>query len=185
MLLELAARLAARGHGQHAGLDGSGSPLWGGQLWIGNGSTAGAGSLVGNVSLTAGHLLLNKPDDLTLAGVLHPRSRMLLDTGDRDGGEIHGRAGVIRGLRALGARHPDAAAEAVPVNGSTGLALRRGDGVVVAVVCVDLDAAGVVTTLWVTAAPSKLGHWNRPHDRDDRRDPTMPSRNRTPPGRSW
>lgn len=124
-------------------------------------------------------------DDLTLAGVLHPGARMLLDTGDRDGGEIHGRAGVIRGLRALVARHPDAAPEVVRVNGGTGLALRRGDGVVVAVVCLDLDAAEVVTTLWVTAAPSKLGHWNRPHDSDDRRDSALPSRNRTPPGRSW
>lgn len=124
-------------------------------------------------------------DDLTLANVLHPRARMLLDTGDRDGGEIHGRPVVIRGLRALVARHPDAAPEVVRVNGSTGLALRRGDGAVVAVVCLDLDAGGVVTTLWVTAAPTKLGHWNRPPDGDDRRDPALPSRNRMPPGRSW
>ncbi|WP_173923274.1 hypothetical protein [Agromyces sp. Marseille-P2726] len=124
-------------------------------------------------------------DDLTLAGVLHPSARMLLDTGDGVGGDIHGRADVIRGLRSLLSRHADAAPQTAHVNGSTGLVLRRHDGAVVVVVCLDLDAAGAIRTVWVTADASRLRHWNRRQDDGpDRRGSPMPSQNGPPPGRS-
>ncbi len=102
---------------------------------------------------------LERWDDLALAGALHPDARMVVDAGDETGGELEGRARVIRRLKELLTRHPDAALEAVHANGCPALALRRQDGEVVGVLAMDADAAA--HSLWLTTAPAKLVNWNR------------------------
>ena len=129
---------------------------------------------------------LDQRDDVALAGVLNPKARLLVDTGDDTGGEVRGRARVIRALRERLATHPDAALEAAHVNGGPGLALRRRDGEVIGVLCLEVgevdEVGGVgeagkvgevgevgdvragaprVEALWLTTAPGKLAHWNR------------------------
>ena len=84
---------------------------------------------------------------------------------------MRGRARVIRALRERLATHPDAALEAVHVNGGPGLALRRRDGEVVGVLGLEVGATSDVDArhsggprldaLWLTTAPGKLAHWNR------------------------
>ncbi len=114
---------------------------------------------------------LDQRDDLVLAGVLNPQVRLLVDTGDETGAEERGRARVIRLLRERLATHPDAALETAHVNGGPGLALRRRDGEVIGVLCLEVGATSEVDArraggprvdaLWLTTAPGKLAHWNR------------------------
>jgi hypothetical protein len=102
---------------------------------------------------------LQRRDDLALAGALNPDACMVVDAGDATGGELEGRARVIRGLKELLTRHPDAALETVHANGRPALALRRPSGDVVGVLAIDADAA--IHSLWLTTAPAKLAQWNR------------------------
>ena len=74
--------------------------------------------------------------------MLNPKARLLVDTGDETGGEVRGRARVIRVLSERLATHPDAALEAVHVNGGPGLALRRRDGEVIGVLCLEVERSG-------------------------------------------
>jgi hypothetical protein len=108
---------------------------------------------------------LERCDDLALASALNPDARMVVDAGDETGGELEGRAGVIRSLKELLTRHPDAALDDVHANGRPALALRRHGGEVVGVLAIDADAdAGdnaAIHTLWLTTAHAKLAHWNR------------------------
>ena len=105
---------------------------------------------------------LDHRDDVALAGVLNPQVRLLVDTGDDTGGDVLGRARVISVLRERLATHPDAALATVHVNGGPGLALRRPDGEVIGVLCLEIDA-GRIEALWLTTAPGKLAHWNLRH----------------------
>ncbi|HEY6799378.1 MAG TPA: hypothetical protein VI121_01950 [Agromyces sp.] len=105
-------------------------------------------------------IALERCDDLALAGALHPDARMVVDAGDKTGGELEGRARVIRRLKELLTRHPDAALEAAHANGRPALALRRRQsGEVIGVLAMDADAAA--HSLWLTTAPAKLVNWNR------------------------
>ena len=102
---------------------------------------------------------LERCDDLALTSALNPDARMVVDAGDETGGELEGRARVIRALKELITRHPDAALETVHANGRPALALRRPSGDVVGVLAIDADAA--IDSLWLTTAHAKLAHWNR------------------------
>jgi hypothetical protein len=104
-------------------------------------------------------LALDRCDDVALASVLNPDVRMLVDTGDRAGGELRGRVPVTRALTELSVRHPDASLRAVQVNGASGIAVRRRDGEVLAVL--GLDGTASIDVLWLSTAPGKLVHWNR------------------------
>ena len=114
---------------------------------------------------------LDQRDDLALAGVLNPQVRLLVDTGDETGAEERGRARVIRVLRERLASHPDAALEAAHGSGGPGIALRRRDGEVIGVLCLEVGSTNEVDArqyggprievLWLTTAPGKLAHWNR------------------------
>lgn len=110
---------------------------------------------------------LRDGDELALTGVLDPVARLVVDTGDATGGEVHGRASVIRSLLARLASRADAVLEPVRANGAPGIALRHADGVVLAVLGVDADPGGTITRLWLSAAPAKLRHWNRPRPSRD------------------
>jgi hypothetical protein len=103
---------------------------------------------------------LEQGDDLALASVLNPEIHLCIDAGDATGGEVQGRARVIRLLRERLANRPDAAIEAAQVNGSSGLALRAGDGRVLGVLSFDL-CGGTIDRLWLTTSAGKLLHWNR------------------------
>lgn len=102
---------------------------------------------------------LDGRDDLALAGLLDPRVRLVVDTGDASGGEHHGRAAVTRALLAGLASATDASLESVRTNGGPGLALRDRDGVVRAVL--GIGVADEIVELWLCAAPDKLTAWNR------------------------
>ncbi|WP_395244177.1 hypothetical protein ACGGZK_18945 [Agromyces sp. MMS24-K17] len=113
---------------------------------------------------------LDGRDDLALAGLLDPRVRLAIDTGDASGGEWRGRAAVTRELLARLGGHPDASLEPVRVNGGAGLALRGRTGAVLAVLSIDLGdgergdggaAADEVQELWLCASATKLAGWNR------------------------
>ena len=84
---------------------------------------------------------------------------MVVDSGDETGGELRGRARVIRSLRDQLALHPDASFHTAHVNGRPGLALRRLNGEVVGVLGV--DGAGAVERLWLCTSAAKLTSWNR------------------------
>jgi hypothetical protein len=105
------------------------------------------------------YVALNHGDDLALASVLNPDVRLVVDAGDETGGELHGRARVIRVLRARLATHPDASLQTVHVNGRHGLALRRHDGEVLGVL--SIDGVDTIEALWLSTSPRKLAHWNR------------------------
>ncbi|WP_430645047.1 hypothetical protein [Agromyces sp. GXS1127] len=102
-------------------------------------------------------------DDVALARLLDIEARLTVDTGDRGGGSVRGRARVIRTLERLVVDRHDAALEAVQVNGCPGLALRRDDGTVIGVLAFEpaTDGGGPIAELWLQAAPGKLAHWNR------------------------
>jgi len=104
---------------------------------------------------------LERRDDLARADVLHPDCSLVVDTGDRTGRTLRGRADAAPALAQVQARHPDASYTTVHVNGGPGLALRRRDGTVVGVLVVDVDPDGTIRRLWMSAAPGKLAHWNR------------------------
>lgn len=112
-------------------------------------------------------LALDLRDEVALASLLAPDVAMVADTGDATGGELRGRARVIRSLLGLRMPHPDASLELVHVNGGPGLAMRRLDGCVVGVLVIDTDpgrepdGGHSIDRLWLTAAPGKLAHWNR------------------------
>jgi hypothetical protein len=113
---------------------------------------------------TAARLLLvalEPGDDIALAALLHPAVRLVVDSGDRSGGEARGRSRVTAALRERLTGHPDASLEAVDVNGDPGLALRRVDSRVDAVLAIGVGAGGRITELWLSTAPTKLTHWNR------------------------
>lgn len=130
-------------------------------------------------SIAAGLLVaLDRDDDIALASLLSPDVRLAVDTdapsspSGPSSGELRGRADVMRELRALRERLPDAALETVEVNGCPGLALRHRDGGVVGVLAIDAGAGSTgtekagaerITGLWLTMAPAKLAHWNRRH----------------------
>ncbi|MDR6905113.1 hypothetical protein J2X63_000799 [Agromyces sp. 3263] len=103
---------------------------------------------------------LQQGDELALASVLNPEIRLSIDAGDETGGEVHGRARVIRVLRERLANRADAAIDAVHVNGAPALALRRTDGQVLGVLSFDLGG-GTIERLWLTTSAGKLSHWNR------------------------
>ncbi|MET4158223.1 hypothetical protein [Agromyces sp. PvR057] len=102
---------------------------------------------------------LNHGDELALAGVLHREASMVIDSGDEAGGESHGRVGVITAFHELRMRHRDASFSTVHVNGRAGLALRRPNGEVVAVLSV--DGTTVIAKLWLCTSLPKLASWNR------------------------
>ncbi|WP_400995008.1 hypothetical protein [Agromyces sp. GXQ0307] len=104
---------------------------------------------------------LRAGDDVALARLLDVEARLTVDTGDRGGGSVRGRARVIRTLERLLVDRDDAALEAAQVNGCPGLALRRDDGTVISVLALEVDALGAVAELWLQAAPTKLANWNR------------------------
>lgn len=130
-------------------------------------------------SIAAGLLVaLDRDDDIALASLLGPDVRLAVDTdaptspSGPSSGALRGRAGVMRELRALQERHPDAALETVEVNGCPGLALRDRDGSIVGILAIDARAGSTgtekaegekITDLWLTMAPAKLAHWNRRH----------------------
>ena len=105
-------------------------------------------------------LALDRRDDLVLASLLNPDARLVIDTGDHSGRELHGRARVADALRELPAQHPDAALMTARVNGGQGLALRQRDEGVIGVLAIDLDPSGSIAELWLTTAADKLAHWN-------------------------
>ena len=102
---------------------------------------------------------LEHGDELALAGALNRDVSMVVDSGDEAGGELRGRAQVIRSLRDQLALHPDASFHTAHVNGRPGLALRRLNGDVVGVLSV--DGEGAVERLWLCTSPMKLRSWNR------------------------
>ena len=115
-------------------------------------------------------LAVRQGDELALASVLSPEVDLFIDSGDGTGGEQRGRARVIRVLVERLARQADVAIELAHVNGGPGLALRRRDGRVIAVLCFDAggdpagaSGSGPVVRLWLTTAPGKLEHWNGTH----------------------
>jgi hypothetical protein len=103
---------------------------------------------------------LHHGDELALASVLDHDVFLVTDSGDESGGELRGRARVIRAFHELQRRHPDASFCTAHVNGQPGLTLRRPDGRVVAVLSV--DGTTVILRLWLCASPPKLAGWNRP-----------------------
>ncbi|MDQ0894939.1 hypothetical protein [Agromyces ramosus] len=102
---------------------------------------------------------LEQWDDLALASVLNPDVRLVVDSGDDTGGDLHGRAHVTRVLRERLARHPEASLHIVHVNGRSGVALRRHDGAVLGVL--SIEGTETIEALWLSTAPRKLAHWNR------------------------
>ncbi|MGR0319763.1 hypothetical protein [Agromyces sp. ZXT2-3] len=104
---------------------------------------------------------LDAGDDVALARLLDGEARLTIDTGDRGGGSVRGRARVIRTLGRLLVGRGEAALETAQVNGCPGLALRRRDGTVIAVLALEVDDAGTLMELWLQAAPAKLANWNR------------------------
>lgn len=130
---------------------------------------------------------LERRDEIRLAALLHPSVHLVVDSGDRTGGEARGRARVVRELRERLTSRADASLEVADVNGEPGLALRHVDGDIVGVLGLALErvadsgtqtgasaaraasgrgagghvAAGRVTAIWLSTAPAKLAHWNR------------------------
>ncbi len=104
---------------------------------------------------------LERGDEVAVTALLHPSAYLVVDAGDRTGGQARGRARVARVLVERLTGHPDASLETVDVNGEPGLALRRADGAVTAVLGLAADARGRATGLWLSTAPAKLTHWNR------------------------
>lgn len=104
---------------------------------------------------------LEQTDELAVLALLHPAVRLTIDAADRTGGRAQGRASVAGILAERLTRHPDASLEPADVNGEPGLALRRSDGVVTAVLGLATDPRDRVTELWLSTAPAKLTHWNR------------------------
>lgn len=102
---------------------------------------------------------LEHGDELALAGALTRDVSMVVDSGDETGGELHGRARVIRSLRDQLALHPDASFHTAHVNGRPGLTLRRLNGDVVGVLGV--DGEGAIERLWLCTSAAKLRSWNR------------------------
>lgn len=102
---------------------------------------------------------LDHGDELALAGALHRDACMVVDSGDPAGGELRGRAHVIRGLHDQLAWHPDASWFTVQVNGQAGLVLRRLNGEVVGVLSVDGTTS--IAKLWLCTSARKLASWNR------------------------
>ena len=84
---------------------------------------------------------------------------MVVDSGDEAGGKLRGRGRVIRVLHNQLARHPDASGFTAHVNGQAGLALRRPNGEVAAVLSIDGTTA--IARLWLCTSPPKLAGWNR------------------------
>jgi len=116
---------------------------------------------------------LRAGDDVALARLLDADARLTVDTGDRGGGSVRGRARVVRALERLLAGRADAALEPAEVNGSPGLALRGADHAVTAVLALEVadgddgggdgtdGTDGSVVELWLQSAPAKLERWNR------------------------
>jgi hypothetical protein len=98
-------------------------------------------------------------DEIALASLLQREVRLVVDSGDETGGELHGRVRVIRALGAQLTRFPDVSLLVVHVNGRPGVALRRPCGEVVGVL--GLDGSSPIDTLWLSTSPQKLAHWNR------------------------
>lgn len=104
---------------------------------------------------------LDRHDESALDRLLDSGVRLTIDAGDWTGGTRTGRLAVRRALEALLARHRDAALHVVQVNGAPGLALRRPDGDVVAVMILRTGWRGAIAEAWLTTAPDKLARWNR------------------------
>ena len=102
---------------------------------------------------------LEQRDDLALASVLNPDVRLVVDSGDETGGDLHGRAHVSRALTERLATHPGASLHLVHVNGRIGVALRGHDGAVLGVL--SIEGTETIEALWLSTAPRKLAHWNR------------------------
>lgn len=98
-------------------------------------------------------------DGAALAAVLAPDAVAVCDSGGRVPAPalpVHGAAAVARLLLAL---LPGTEASVEAVNGSTGLALRRGDAAV-AVVSIS-SVADEAVLLWIVLNPGKLHGWHR------------------------
>lgn len=104
---------------------------------------------------------LHTGDDLALTSLLDNNARMIIDTNDDTGGVVTGRLPCASRLHDLQKSFPDATFVAVQVNGEPGLALRSPDGFDSAVVSVAHKRGGLITALWLFAAPQKLEFWNR------------------------
>jgi hypothetical protein len=104
---------------------------------------------------------LNTGDDLALLALFEDSVRMIVDTGDKTGGVIHGRTSCAARLRSFGSAHDDAFFVTVSVNGALGLALRRCDERDVGVLTVGYSPGGQVNRVWLSASPQKLLFWNR------------------------
>ena len=104
---------------------------------------------------------LHTGDELALASLLDENARMIIDTNDSTGGVVSGRLPCASRLHRLQRSFPDAAFVAVQVNGEPGLALRSPDGFDFAVVGVAQKSDGLISRLWLSAAPQKLEFWNR------------------------
>ncbi|WP_448808810.1 hypothetical protein [Agromyces bauzanensis] len=109
---------------------------------------------------------LERADEVALASLLDPDVALVVDTGDHAGGDLHGRAHVIRSLLGFRMQHPDASLDTVHVNGGPGVAVRAPDGPVVGILALDADldrgphGGARIGRLWLITAPRKLAHWN-------------------------
>lgn len=106
-------------------------------------------------------LALDHGDEVALARLLHPDVAIVVDTGDRAGGETRGRARVVGWLIAFRMAQADASLEAVHLNGEPGIAARRSDGAVVGALVIGVADRGGVHRLWLVTASGKLAHWSR------------------------
>jgi ketosteroid isomerase-like protein len=104
---------------------------------------------------------LERGDDLALATILSPDCSLFVDADDPTAEGVRGRARVTHALRTRLTTHPDASLRTVHVNGGPGLALRRGDGVIIGVLVLGVGDDDSVVELWLSTAPEKLAHWNR------------------------
>lgn len=99
-----------------------------------------------------------RTDARALAALLHPGAVALIDSGGDLIAETLPITGAERVATELLAVVSGAALAVQPVNGVTGLVVRRGIRVV-GIVAFDVDA-GLVTRVWITLNPLKLQRWN-------------------------
>ncbi|WP_350347693.1 hypothetical protein ABIQ69_13765 [Agromyces sp. G08B096] len=102
-------------------------------------------------------------DEVALARLLTPQVHLVVDAGDATGVDVYGRAGVIPALMARLHPEPTTRLLRVHVNGAPGVAARRANGEIAAVLALG-ESSGEgrpVAQLWLTTAPRKLAAWNR------------------------
>ena len=97
-----------------------------------------------------------------LALLIDSAATLVADTGEHTPGSVEGRDRVIPLLCSALDGRDGALVSEHPVNGLTGLVVRRA-GTVVCVASFEIDDAGV-RAVWVTLNPGKLAPWNRPDE---------------------